>query len=176
MSLHHRIQIILLTGFLSVTSAVHAQCGMGVPSAGNPNCVPPGMPGSPYVTTPQNNRNSAQQQPIVIRHKWADRWGAISADGVAGSLGFVTGYPDRKSAELAAVKECLRGGGSECRPEHAFYNQCAAFIVGKNGSSIVSAATESKAADVAMARCQKKFGDCWVYKTGCSQAEAVPIR
>lgn len=177
MPLYPKIQIILFTGFLSVTGAVHAQCGMGIPSAGNPNCVPPGMPGSPYVTTPQNNsRHPVQQQPIVIRHKWADRWGAISADGVAGSLGFVTGYPDKRSAELAAVQECRGGGGRECRAEFSFYNSCAAFVVGDNGTSIFNSNTEEKASRIGLDICERKFGSCRVYRTGCSLAEAVPIR
>ena len=166
--------LLLVFGF-SISASASAQCAAGIPSGGNPQCLPPdALYKNQGITQPQSTMPA--QQPTVIRQKWADRWGAISADGVAGSLGLVTGYPDRKSAEKAAVQECLRGGGHDCKPEYAFHNQCAAYVVGKNGYVAHMAPDEKTAADLGLAKCVGKYGDCWVYKTACSHAEAVPIR
>ena len=167
--------VMILLGSSCLNTA-QAQCGMGIPSAGNPNCIPPSVQGSPYGNSQGSYGQQPARQPIVIRHKWADRWGAISADGEAGSLGFVTGYPDKASAELAAVRECLRGGGRDCRKDYSFRNGCAALAINDNGAVMASAENEGRASDVALKRCESTHGVCRIYKTACSQAEAVPIR
>ena len=166
--------LVLVFGF-SISASASAQCAAGIPSGGNPQCLPPdALYKNQGITQPQSTVPA--QQPIVIRQKWADRWGAISADGRIGSLGFVTGYPSKRIAEKAAVQECHRAGGKDCRAEFAFHNQCAAFIVSNEGSSIAGAPTEKEAATLAIKNCQKDFSSCRVYRTACSHAEAVPIR
>lgn len=167
-----RVALVLGALLLTPAGSAYAQCGMGIPGAGNPGCIPPD------VLNQQNTTPQQQPRTIIIRHKWADRWGAISLDGIAGSLGFVTGYPNKRSAEKAAVRECVAGGGGrECKKiEFVFHNSCAAFILGKNGISFSNANDEDAASRLALKHCEDNYGNCRVYKTGCSHAEAVPMR
>lgn len=100
----------------------------------------------------------------------------MSIDGDIGSLGFVTGYPNKKSAEMAAVNECVLGGGRDCPIDYAFRNECAALAINDNGAIMASDENEKKAADTALKKCEAAYGTCRIIKTACSHAEAVPIR
>ena len=166
------LSIFLLSG------NVAAQCGMGVPSAGNPNCIPPGASGSPYVTTPQNNsRQPLPQQPIIIKHKWADRWGAMVADSINPVAGFSSGARSKNEALMLAKKDCHSKGGEGCADLFSYHNQCAVMLAIKGGGAYYqSAVDEAQAEKMALNRCRKEGNVCKVIYSNCSHAEAVPIR
>lgn len=97
--------------FFCVANPAHAQCGAGIPSGGNPNCLPPDVLyknqgiSQPQITAPA-------QQPIIIRQKWADRWGAMVLDDVNPVTGFSTGAESKSEALRLAKQDCLSRGGS----------------------------------------------------------------
>lgn len=95
--------VLFMSGF------THAQCPAGIPSGGNPNCLPPDvLYGNQGVGQSQN---APSQQPIVIRHKWADRWGAIIYDKVKPVIGTSQGLSSKRKAIASAVADCKAKGG-----------------------------------------------------------------
>lgn len=121
----------LLVVVFSLSGDVLAQCGAGIPSGGNPSCIPPSVYHSQGITQPQ--MNTPRQQPIVIRHKWADRWGAMVADRTNPVIGFSTGAVSKNEAMRLARVDCLSKGGGECNNLFAYRNQCAVMIAIKGG-------------------------------------------
>lgn len=106
------VKLLLLSGVYLISGSVVAQCGMGVPSAGNPNCIPPSVQGSPYGNSRGTSQPPVQQQPIIIRHEWADRWGAMVLDDVNPVTGFSTGAKSKQEALNLAKSDCFfKGGG-----------------------------------------------------------------
>lgn len=153
-----KILYILLLFVSNITIA--QACPPGIP-AGAPGCVPPDVYNSQFGTP----------QPKVIKQQWADRWGAIAGDNVKGILGAVTGKKNKRSAEKAALKECHYKGGKNCRIELSYYNQCAAMIVGNTGFGFNNAASEERAKEIGMQKCQASDSNCKVFYSACSMAE-----
>lgn len=118
-----------------------AQCQAGMPSAGNPQCIPPSA-------WPQNR--PAQQAAPAEPH-WQLTWGAIAIDPIGGDVGTSVGHFTRKKAERDALKRCAASGASGCKKLlFAYENQCAviawpsipgATIITQSGST-VEVATE----------------------------------
>ena len=151
----------------------HAQCGMGVPGAGNPGCIPPD------VLNQQNQNSTNQQQPqkIVIRHKWADRWGAMVVDDVNPVTGHSVSARNRKEARKLAKNDCLLNGGGGCTNMFTYYNGCAVMNAVMGGGVYYGYGNTLKMAqDEADKQCLDNLKACRVIYSDCSHAEAVPIR
>lgn len=127
-------------------------------------CLPPD-----HQNSPLNNLPTASPLPPV----WADRWGAIATDGETGSLGISVDMTSKRKAVKAALADCQSKGGANCELDVAYYNQCAAMILGDKNYNTSSAATKEKAIELGMRTCNKE-GDsnCRVYYSGCS----MPVR
>lgn len=140
------------------------------------------------ITTAQENPNSAEfharhntnspyydggaQQYAVPQPVWADRWGAIAADG-NGVFGIVSDMTSKRKAQKSAIQECKNRGGGACDVDLAYYNQCAAVGANSKNSFSFSAPTQKEAEDLAVGRCEKSTGEkCNVYYSGCS----MPVR
>lgn len=165
----------ILTLFLAANCCYAQSCPAGIPSAGNPMCLPPDRPESPYY----NGSGAYVQQPvqpqiILIKRQWVDRWGAIAVDAEAGSLGFVTGLKNKEEAQLAALNDCKRKGGGACEINLSFFNQCAVFVTGKKFYSSQGAPTIEKAKNLALKRCSSKTTNCRIYQSACSMSELEP--
>lgn len=116
-------RILLLPGCLFVSVAASAQgCPNGIPSAGNPGCIPPTQFNSPYH---QSGGDSVERQA-----RWADRWGAIAVDDGEKTIGI--GIAEMTSSERAAKKialeDCRVKGGTKCVISLAYYNQCGVIV------------------------------------------------
>jgi hypothetical protein len=140
-----------------------SQCAPGIPSAGNPGCIPPDAPGSPY-------QNGSQQQAPKVQ--WADRWGAIAIDGDTGGAGAVVALPSREAAVSAAIQDCAKNGSRNCSVRMAYKNQCAAVAWGGGFSSTARAPTKEAAEADATATCEKSGAACKVVYSDCS----YPVR
>ncbi|WP_081930613.1 MULTISPECIES: DUF4189 domain-containing protein [Lysobacter] len=113
-----------------------AQCPAGIPSAGNPQCLPPSA-------WPQN---AAASRAVPAEPSWKLTWGAIAIDPISGDVGTSVGNFSRKKAEQEALKRCAASGASGCKKLlFAYENQCAviawpsvpgATIVTQGGSTI----------------------------------------
>ena len=122
-------------------------------------CVPGGAAGA----------SGGPSLPIV----WADRWGAIAADG-NGNFGIVSDMTSKRKAQKSAIQECRNRGGGACAISLAYYNQCAAVGANALNSFSYSAPTKEEAESLAVGRCEKETGEkCNVYYSGCSTAVRV---
>lgn len=148
-------------------AAAHAQCAAGIPGAGNPGCIPPSAPNSPYY---QGGAAPANAPPAV----WADSWGAIALDPNLVLAGNVEGADSKSAAIETAMRYCKHAGGHDCKPFITYYNQCAALAQTKNGGPIsaYTAAEKAEAEDGATKRCGKS-GACMIVLSKCSYAKRV---
>lgn len=96
-----------LTAAMLLSSAVYAQCAPGIPSAGNPGCIPPDQYNSPY----SQSAAPAQVPPV----KWADRWGSVAVDEKTGKFGTVSQSAAKAKAESQALDRCASAGGTSCQ-------------------------------------------------------------
>ena len=106
---------------------------------------------------------------------WADRWGAIATDNKTGSLGVSVDMKNKTKAQKAAIADCQAKGGKTCEVDIAYYNQCAAMVLGSKKYNTARAATKEKAIELGMQACNSEDGNknCSVYYSGCSTAVRV---
>lgn len=165
----------LLFGLLILLCGrVHAEggCPPGMIPAGGTDinsCVP--IPPGYY-----NNQQQAQPQlPLPPPPaQWASQWGAIATDKVKGIIGAVTGLSSKSEAQQAAMANCQAKGGSPCKFEIAYDNECAVLVVGDNGYNVSADVTLDKAVQFGMKICtDAKNTNCHVYYSACSLPERV---
>jgi hypothetical protein len=151
-------------------SVASAQCAPGIPSAGNPGCIPPNQPTSPYY---QGQDNVETQAPTELPAQWADRWGAISLDDVDSKAGATIGKSSKREASRGALAVCKEHGGSHCEVVITYHNQCAAVAQKDTGGTagLASAASIDEAIDLAIQKCSDS--SCRVIYSACSYAEQV---
>lgn len=104
--------------------------------------------------------------------RWADRWGAI-ATGSGAKLGVVVDMTSERRAKNAALKECKKNGGTDCKLDLSYHNQCAVLVTGDRIYNTAHAATIDEAAALGIAGCEKEDVNCRVYYSACSLAERI---
>lgn len=161
-----KIEVCTLLALLVPIGLVYAQCAPGVPSAGNPACIPPNQPNSPYFHS--NNASPPALAPAPSP-QWADRWGSVAIDEEAGQAGSEINQKTRHDAETAALAACVNHGGGHCQVLQSFMNQCASIAQLDGGGFIVTgtAANSSLADERAMSRCTSR-GACQIIYSECS--------
>ncbi|OZI61896.1 hypothetical protein CAL28_21895 [Bordetella genomosp. 11] len=154
---------------LAAPLMAHAQCAPGIPGAGNPGCIPPSAPNSPYNQGGGASAPSPTPPPV-----WRDSWGAIAMDPNTAQSGTVIGLPDKQAATREALDQCRRNGGRACEILVSYYNQCAAVAQRPGGGpvSVARSADEKKAGDMAVKACGGKSA-CVVVYSACSDAVRV---
>lgn len=165
-------KVLLLTITLFASNAVWAQCAPGIPSAGNPGCIPPTQPGSPYGQQGDANSFSSSSPPPAAR--WAERWGAVALDASTGSAGVSTGMKTQAEAKREALDQCRENRGQACAISVAYRNQCAAVAQRSTGGVMGSASGPTL--EVAKAAAKEECGDtasCQIVYSACSLAERV---
>lgn len=146
-----------------------SQCAPGVPSAGNPGCIPVDRPESPYFHgNPDQLRNQKQAEDQV----WSDRWGALVIDNDTGEAGLVANRNSKSEAIDDAMAACRKNGSQNCRLRIYYYNQCAAVAWGSGYNDVARAPTQEKAESNAMKECKKGADDCVIAYSECS----LPVR
>lgn len=162
--------MLLLSGCLLVSAAAHAQgCPNGIPSAGNPGCIPPDQSNSPYY----QHSNAATSRPQAV---WVDRWGAIAVDKGKQSVGIGVAemMTSERKAKAGAIDDCQAKGGTRCKVVLAYYNQCGALVAGDAGYTSMGSSTAEKAAKLGMEQCTKTgLSNCRVYYSACSFPEQI---
>lgn len=144
---------------LAATGAAYAEGG-----------CPPGM--IPYQGTNTQSCGpipSSGGQTTPTGPKWASRWGAIAQDATTGIVGAVADRESKRQAKKDAIAECKSRGGSNCKLELEYTNQCVAIIQGSTASNFPHAASPEQAIALGMDACKKR-GDthCHVYYKACS--------
>ncbi|MFI8034841.1 DUF4189 domain-containing protein [Acinetobacter sp. ABJ_C3_5] len=156
--------IVLSVIFLGVSSSIYA-CPAGMVELPGGVCLPPD-----HQNSPLNNLPSASPPPPV----WADRWGAIATDGETGSLGISVDMTSKRKAVKAALADCQSKGGANCELDVAYYNQCAAMVLGSKKYYTAHAPTKEGAISIGMGNCSKGGNtNCHAYYSGCSTAVRV---
>lgn len=140
-------------------------CPEGIPSAGNPQCLPPTAENSPYY---QGDSSQPSAPPV----RWADRWGAIATDAQNARLGAVVDFPNERKAKRASLETCQQNGGTNCSVEIAYVNQCAVLVTGDRLYNSARGPTVEAATQYAMNVCEKGDSNCRVYYSACS----LPVR
>ena len=134
---------------------------------------PPAHPNSPYYVPPgaQSGNGITPNAPEL---KWVNRWGAIASDG-KGNYGISGQFDSSRSAKKAAILDCEKTGGVNCKIKIAYHNQCAAIAASDGGRTFLQTdAYEDTAKELALERCSSSYGkdSCWIYYSGCS----LPVR
>ena len=160
---------LLTCALLIYTPMGWAQCGAGIPGAGNPGCIPPTAPGSPYGQP----ADPGVIAPTPIRAAtWEDRWGAVAMDFAADASGTISNNTSEDRANRSALADCKEQGGTHCEIVLTYHNQCAAISQAAAGFfSSATAATKREAESRVIAKC----GDprtCRILYSQC----ATPVR
>lgn len=159
---------LLLLGLCISGSDAIAQCAPGVPSAGNPGCIPPNQPNSPYY---QNSAEPPAPQQVPVH--WADSWGAIAFDTAHGHYGAVKDLNSRRDARNAAIEMCESQGGTDCKIALDYHNQCAAAAQNPSGGPIGTAGGPNRESARALALKSCGQNECEVIYTECSIARRI---
>lgn len=168
-----RVWHILLAGILlSETGLAMAQCAPGVPSAGNPGCIPPNQTNSPYYQG-QSDVAAPAPTPVQPQAIWEDRWGAIALDAVDSKAGASIGKVSQRAALAGALDVCKSHGGAHCEVVISYHNQCAAVAQKPSGglAGVGHGPTLDNAKELAIEKCAD--GACQVIYGACSYAERV---
>lgn len=152
---------------LGMVGGAYAQCPAGIPSAGNPQCIPPSGPGWPH------NRPAQSATPEPPRAHWASRWGAIAIDGMNSGVGTSSAAKTQTAAEREAMKACKAKGGSECKISLAYRDQCGALAWGDDFYITASAANISEASAIALQECGKSTANCKIYYSNCVYPQRI---
>lgn len=162
--------LLLLLSFITLTFVAHAEggCPAGmIPYSGtNTSSCGPVPPG--YY---ESNQHLSQATPV-----WAERWGAIVYDNGSTNvgLGVATNMESKELAEQMAMKECREKGGSECRVDLTYYNQCAVVTAGIHYVQSRSEATIQEASADGLKDCnQAGVSGCAIYYSACSLPERI---
>lgn len=146
-----------------------AQCPAGIPSAGNPGCIPPDQSNSPYY---QQN-GGASSGP---REEWAHRWGAIAMDTSRNSVGIGVAemMSSERKAKTTALQDCRSKGGKQCELQLTYHDQCGVLVWAAVGHNTMRAGTVEEAEKMALDKCaQDGLKDCKVYYSSCSYPERL---
>jgi hypothetical protein len=140
--------------FLVGASAVSAQCAPGIPSAGNPGCIPPNQQNSPYYQGQASAEAPALEQPRVV---WADRWGSIAMDD-NGAAGTVVDQTTELAARKESLARCEENGGKKCETVLSYHNHCAAVAQMPSGGPVFAsrAPTQAEAESNSVSNCGKR--------------------
>jgi hypothetical protein len=136
-------------------------------------CPPGQIPHSGTDTSscgpiPGYNPNPAATQQQAPAALWHSTWGAIATDADKGSLGTVTGLPDRSAAESAAVADCQSKGGITCKINASYSNQCVAMVMGDKAYNFNVDTVMDKAVKAGLKTCSAVDTHCHVYYSTCS--------
>ncbi len=157
-----KIRLLTALALIVLSPVAAAQCPNGIPSGGNPGCVPPDV----YYGSQPNS-----DPPPLPKERWKTRWGAIAIGSTqsGGGLGFSSKMDSKRQAEKAALKMCRdTGGGKECAVQVTYHNQCGVIAWGDIFFATARASTEQEASQLALKACSEKSEGCKVFYSNCS--------
>ena len=142
-------------------------CANGIPQGGNPSCIPPDVPGSPYY----RGDDDSPSEPAPVG-RWISTWGAIASDVERARVGATIGKFSERQAKAFAKQYCENQGGVNCRILMSFENQCGALVWPMQGGRVATSggASADAASQAAMDVCQEVGGKgCEVFYSECSR-------
>jgi hypothetical protein len=165
MSAHLLHRLLMVGSWLLCTSAAHAEGGFCPPGTiDHNNGRAPAIVCSPIPGYGQ------QRAPQPLPQQWERRWGAIATGG---ALGVAADKLSEQEAKKTAMSNCVVNGGTYCKIDAVYDNQCAVIVLGANGYNTPNAATVEKATELGMKTCRDAGSpDCRVVYSDCS----LPVR
>lgn len=122
---------------------------------------------SPYYTGPKQQQQLPPPQPSGY---WEKTWGAIVGHSSQPILGAAVGAKSEDEAKRSALADCkAKGGGSGCRLDLTYYNQCAVLVTGDNLYNTARAESIERAAQLGMTKCVESDTNCRVYYSACTE-------
>ncbi len=143
---------------------IFAQCQAGIPSAGNPSCIPPEV----YHQS-GNQHDFASLAPNT-------RWGAIAIGEGAqgGGFGTAAAMTSERQASRAASAQCRKQGSNDCRV-YAYRERCVAVAWALDRYAVRSAANSEYAKHSAIEACVEIGGqDCRLFYASCTEENDAP--
>lgn len=140
-------------------------CPVGISSASNPGCIPPDQSNSPCHQSGGASGNAPAGQ-------WEKRWGAFVIDDKVG-LGVSKNMPNKQMAQTAAIDDCVQKGGTQCKIQLVYSNQCGVIIEGDKTYNAARAPTVEKAKEIGLDVCRRSDKNCQVYFSDCSYPALV---
>ena len=175
MKLHAWLMLVSLAfvGPAAAQSQAPHVCGAGP----GPNEVMAGMNpgGNGLAPTPlcywKSQQQPQQQQPPQPTGYWEKTWGAIAGNPTTGILGSALGASSEAEAARRAISDCeSKGGGTGCRVEIAYHNQCAVLVADDEASVFARAASIEEASRIGLSKCQADGGrSCRVFYSACTE-------
>ena len=163
------IRVALVILIACMASAARGQCAPGIPSAGNPGCIPPDQANSPYLSDATGNPSKPAENSAV----WESRWGSIALDFEKGKAGTISNSSDEQDAISTARSRCNENGGISCRTVLTYHDQCASVVEDTAGGRVTTSTASTQ--ETATARSMTKCGNrksCEVIYERCS----LPVR
>lgn len=105
--------------------------------------------------------------------QWTSSWGAIATDASKGILSGVTDRLSREDAQKMAFDDCKIKGGTQCKLQVVYDNQCAVMILGDKVFNVANAVTLDKATKLGMQKCNAESTNCHVYYSACSLPKII---
>lgn len=156
------IRLLMFFQLFFLSAAVSAQCPNGIPSGGNPGCVPPDV----YYGSQPNT-----DPPPLPKTRWKTRWGAIAVGSTesGGGFGVASSMDSKRQAQKTALKMCKdSGGGKECAIQMTYHNQCGVIAWGDVFFATARASTEGQASELALKACSEKSAGCKIFYSNCT--------
>lgn len=170
-----KMTMLILTFLLTVNTEAQSQQAPHVCGAGpGPNEVQAGVQpgGNGMAPTPlcywkQGQSSQPQSAPSQPTGWWEKTWGAIATSESGGALGTALGASTREEALEIALADCKAKGGGGCEAEFAYFNQCAAMVLGTKFLRMYGAENAQIAANRGLSECGHR--DCRVYYSACTE-------
>lgn len=146
---------------------------MVYPVLSQTRCPPGATPGS-VQCLPDNPDASGNVITAPSKGYWEKTWGAhASGDDPSSSAVSAAGFSSKGEAAEAALKGCKEKGGSNCRINITYFNQCMAIAEtlsdNKGGSFFTSEGTIEKAGESANKYCEEHYkAACHVVYSKCT--------
>ncbi|GAB6197003.1 DUF4189 domain-containing protein [Lysobacter xanthus] len=160
------VQALVLGCVFTSGGAAAQNCAPGIPQGGNPACIPPNAPGSPYYDPPAPR----PLPPPVPSGEWESRYGSIVADYANARVGVSVRQPSEEAAQRAALADCQSLGGQNCELVMTYFNQCVAMAWPVQGGTAytVRESTRQKAERWALEKCAAEGKGCEMSYSECS--------
>lgn len=166
-----KAQLLLVAASMCLSGSAWSQgCPAGIPSAGNPACIPPDRENSPYY------HDSSGTAATTPQARWKLTWGAIAIDSFSGDVGTAVGKFSKGDAKHDAMDRCSAQGARKCESVLSYQNQCAVIawpqVIGY-GVIVQGGPSVAVASKIALSTCKANGVACKIVYSDCTKPVLV---
>lgn len=104
---------------------------------------------------------------------WMNKWLSLTVDTAKGVVSTGVSTDSQAASESVSMGDCVRQGGTNCRPKVTVMNGCIALAVGSSKMASDLAATVADAESKALRACSADDSTCKIYISKCALPEQV---